>query len=171
MESQSERLQQIAHEMIEMAEVDQAMRHSGTWDASVDQKNTARMKEIVAEIGWPTISKVGPQGASVAWLLVQHAVHDREFQNSCLALMKAEPVDEVEPRHIAYLEDRIRVFEQRPQLYGTQFHTDTNGELVPFPIEDPEHVDQRRAEVGLGTFASYAALVRSNWQEKQSRER
>jgi hypothetical protein len=32
-------------------------------------------------------------------------------------------------------------------------------ELKPQPIEDPEHLDQRRAGVGLGPFAEYEALM------------
>lgn len=60
--------QTIAHEIITMSEADQTMRKqamhkSEIWDESIDVKNTQRMKEIVAEIGWPTVSKVGSQGS------------------------------------------------------------------------------------------------------------
>ena len=48
--------------------------------------------------------------------------------------------------------------DRRPQLYGTQFVYDED-ELKPHPIEDPEHLDQRRAAVGLGPFAEYEALM------------
>ena len=145
--------QAIADEIIAMSEADQAMRNSETWDESIDVKNTQRMKEIIAAIGWPTISKVGSQASFMAWLLIQHADRDNEFQQFCLALMKAEPANEVERQNIAYLEDRVRVHQNQPQIYGTQFYTNEQGELAPSPIEDPENVDKRRAEVGLGTLA------------------
>lgn len=95
-------------------------------------------------------------------MLAQHADHDRDFQRSCLALLKAQPPEGGTAREIAYLEDRVRVGEQRPQLYGTQFHQNDQGEWEPFPIEDEEQVDQRRAERGLGPLAEYAALIRSH---------
>jgi hypothetical protein len=157
--TEQERLQAIAAEMIAMSERDQAMRKSGQWDANVDVENTRRMQEIVEEIGWPTISKVGEHASHMAWLLVQHADHDRAFQKKCLELMRALPADEVQPSNIAYLEDRVRVGEGRPQLYGTQFYADEHGQFGPSPIEDPENVDQRRASVGLGTLAEYTQLM------------
>jgi hypothetical protein len=43
--------------------------------------------------------------------------------------------------------------------HGTQFTYDKD-ELKPQPIEDPEHLDERRAAVGLGPFAEYEALMR-----------
>ena len=161
-----ESYQAIADEIITMSEVDQAMREqamhkSEMWDESIDVKNTQRMKEIVVEIGWPTISKVGEQASFMAWLLVQHADLDNEFQQSCLALMKAQPADEVKKQNIAYLEDRVRVGQGQPQIYGTQFFTNEQEELVPRPIEDPENVDKRRAEVGLGTLEEYTSRMKS----------
>ena len=78
------------------------------------------MREIVRDIGWPTRSKVEEQAEHMAWLLVQHADHDRSFQRECLALMSTEAADEVCPAHLAYLEDRLAVAEGRPQRFGTQ---------------------------------------------------
>ena len=49
----------------------------------------------------------------------------------------------------AMLEDRIRFFEGWPQLFGTQLKPDDAGRLLPYPIEDPEHVEERRRAVGL----------------------
>lgn len=150
-----EQLQAIATELIAMSERDQAMRKSGQWDASIDIANTARMREIVDQIGWPTVSKVGVQPSSCAWLLVQHADHDRTFQKQCLALMQAQSDGEVKLPHIAYLEDRVRVGEGQPQLYGTQFYTDEQGRFGPSPIEDPDSIDLRRASMGLRPLAEY----------------
>lgn len=48
---------EIASEIEAMATVDQDMRERSQtedyWDESVDAKHTARMREIVAQIGWP----------------------------------------------------------------------------------------------------------------------
>ncbi len=121
----------------------------------VDAQNTARMHEIIDEYGWPTLSMVGDDGASAAWLLVQHADRDNEFQRRCLELMKPL-VDggEVSAVDVAYLTDRMRMHEGKPQVYGTQFHR-SNGLWEPYPIEDPDRVDERRAALGLPTLAEY----------------
>lgn len=119
---------------------------------AVDTKHVARMKEIVAKVGWPGKSLVGLEASHGAWLLVQHADDDIEFQKLCLA--KLEPLvktGEVTPDTYAYLYDRIAVHEKRPQRYGTQF----DQKLEPQPIEDEAHVDARRKEVGLPSMAEY----------------
>ena len=38
------------------------------------------------------------------------------------------------------------------QVYGTQFEQDENGDPHPLPIEDPQHVNERRAHIGLDTI-------------------
>ncbi len=47
----------------------------------------------------------------------------------------------------------------RPQRYGSQF-TLIEGELTLHEVEDPQHLDQRRAAVGLGPFAEYERQLR-----------
>jgi len=126
---------------------------------SVDARNTQRLREIVAEIGWPTRSKVGEQAEHMAWLLAQHADRDVAFQRECLALMEAESADEVCPKHLAYLVDRICLAEDRPQRYGTQLRLSDHG-LEPAPIEDPTGVDDRRHGVGLEPIAEYVRRAR-----------
>ena len=42
--------------------------------------------------------------------------------------------------------------EARRQLYATNMNSNERGELVVGEVEDPEHLDQRRADVGLPPF-------------------
>lgn len=128
--------------------------------AAVDGKNRARLQEIVKEHGWPGISLVGKDGAHAAWLLVQHADADREFQKTCLARMEAMPDGEVEKQSIAYLTDRVLVGEKKQQRYGTQMGND----FKPAPIEDPDNVDKRREEVGLPPLAEYIRASKEAYQ-------
>ncbi len=159
----------IAKEIIEMARVDQEMRETAAhnpnkWDISVDWHNTKRMKVIVAKIGWPNIVKVGQEAAHMAWLLVQHADHHVAFQKQCLALLLREPKEEIQPREIGYLEDRIRVSEGRPQLYGTQFFLDNDTKTFqPRPIEDLEGLADRRATLGMEPFEDYEKRLRERY--------
>jgi hypothetical protein len=157
-------LTQIAVEINEMCSVDQDLRErnldSGDeyWDEEVDVKNTQRMKDIVQRVGWPTISKVGAKTSSDAWLLVQHADHDVEFQEHCLELMKEACDGEVDKHDIAYLEDRLRVNLGRGQIYGTQFRQE-GGEHLPLPIEDEENVDVRRSKMGMGPLTEQVEIM------------
>lgn len=156
----------IDAELRAMAQADQemrtrAMQDMSLWDGSVDYRNTARLKEIIAQIGWPTISKVGVQASHDAWLLAQHATADVEFMRHCLTLMKSAAKDDVALANIAFLRDRLLTMEDKPQLYGTQFRI-IDGKTEAFPIQDPEHLDERRADVGLDTFAENEARVRGD---------
>ncbi|HBD24542.1 MAG: hypothetical protein A2566_03690 [Candidatus Zambryskibacteria bacterium RIFOXYD1_FULL_40_13] len=159
----------LASEISAMREADQNMRKRNldddSWEEGLDENNTKRMKEIVHEIGWPSVSKVGADASRASWLLVQHADHDVAFQSHCLALMQELPSGEVQSRNIAFLTDRVRVNSGQPQLYGTQFKQ-VDGKHVPKDIEDPEHVDERRKSMGLDTLADNIALMELSYPLK-----
>ncbi|HEY6312983.1 MAG TPA: DUF6624 domain-containing protein [Streptosporangiaceae bacterium] len=124
----------------------------------VDEANTAWLAELTGRVGWPGRTLVGEDGAHAAWLLAQHA--DRQQQPAFLELLRAAvAAGEASARDLAYLEDRVRVHAGQPQRYGTQFTRDDQGRR-PQPIEAPEHLDERRAAVGLGPFAEYEARMR-----------
>jgi len=152
---------EIAKKIIQMAKEDQAMhfiaqKDKSKWNPDIDNKNTQILKEIVADIGWLTISRVGSKVSNKAWLLIQHADEDLDFQKECLKLMKDKANNEVNPANVAYLEDRIRVAEGRPQLYGTQFYKNPKTDkLEARPIESTEGLNKRRAMVGLKPFKNY----------------
>jgi hypothetical protein len=182
---QPDRSDAIAAELIAMAREDQAARmrlieitqeHGGfvaPWSPEareireaqqVDEKNTARLKDIVDEIGWPTVSKVGKQASDAAWLIAQHAVHDLEFMERVRQLMEPHVgTGEVEDQHYALLTDRLLDHAGKPQRYGSQFtwlEIDGIRHFGPMPIEDPERVDERRAEVGLPPLDEYEHQLR-----------
>jgi hypothetical protein len=126
---------------------------------ATDRANTQALKEIVDRHGWPTKSLVGKKASHEAWLLVQHADLDPDFQERCLKLM--EPlvkVGEVVGSDYAYLFDRVASARGRKQRYGTQFEL-KNGEWVAKPIEDPKSVDKRRKAVGMSSLAEYKRLL------------
>lgn len=61
------------------------------------------------------------------------------------------------------LEDRVRVADGKPQLYGTQL---ANNPLRFEPIEDEAHVDARRSSVGLPPMAEYARMFGLSYPAK-----
>lgn len=118
----------------------------------VDARNTARMKEIIAEYGWPKLSDMGEEAAHNAWLLAQHADRDLEFQKECLELMESLSKDEVIKKDLALLTDRILIKTVGIQRYGSQF------QLMPTyiyiqPVEEPSKLDERRVSMGLDTMS------------------
>ena len=127
----------------------------------VHERNATRLKAIVAAHGWPGRSLVGQDGSHAAWRVVQHAISDPSFQRSCLAAIEQSVADGEAPlAQLAFLVDRVRYFEGRPQIYGTQFDWDENGEMNPWQIEDAEHVDERRSRAGLNTIAERTREIR-----------
>ena len=150
---------QLAKKITKMAEIDQKMRQEASKgrprNSEVDQQNTIKLKQIVSKFGWPTVSLVGEKASQSAWLLVQHADHDVEFQKTCLQLMESaysSNVKEINPKNIAYLTDRILVAEGKEQLFGTQFYTNNEGKMVPRPMAEKANLNKRRLEMVLGLF-------------------
>lgn len=147
----------LRSELLEMRERDQKVREAFSPKMSaekraeleaVDARHVARMKEIIRQYGWPGRSVVGDDGAQAAWLLVQHGTSD--FMAECLPLLQRAVVNgEVSEQNFAYLLDRVRMNEGKPQVYGTQFTFTPDGKPVTYPIEDVEHVDARRERIGL----------------------
>ena len=73
-------------------------------------------------------------------------------------MMEAMPQGEVSPQDIAYLTDRILTGTGKKQRYGTQGVL-KDGKFVLYPIEDEQHVDDRRKEIGLGPLADYVRMM------------
>ncbi|MEU4242673.1 DUF6624 domain-containing protein [Actinoplanes sp. NPDC026619] len=116
-------------------------------------RNGDRLAEILHSRGWPTVSSVGDEAARRAWLVAQHADRRLDPQRTALTLMaQAVQAGEADSGHLAMLRDRVLVNEGRPQIYGTQIAGVVDGQPVPWPCEDPEGMDARRAEVGLDPF-------------------
>ncbi len=123
--------------------------------------NAAILSNIIDKIGYPTIDKVGKKANDAAWLVIQHSISQPELMRKALRLLKKE-VDEnkTSPIHLAYLSDRIAVFEGRYQLYGTQFDWDESGQLSPNPFEDIDKVNQRRKSIQLNTLEEQIEMMR-----------
>lgn len=127
----------------------------------IDASNTAFLKaEVDRRGGWPGKSAIGAGAAHFAWLLVQHADRDPQFQERALALMEPMvPQGEVDAKDFAYLFDRVAVAAGRPQRYGSQGAcVPGEGRWAPRPMDEPDRIDQRRASVGLGPMADYIAV-------------
>ncbi|WP_420895184.1 DUF6624 domain-containing protein [Streptomyces mobaraensis] len=126
-----------------------------------DQANTAVVRRVVTEHGWPGHDLVGEAGAQAAARLALR-VTDPDFQRHLLGLLaEAVRAGDALPRQWAHLHDRCRALAGALQWYGTQYRLWPSGGLELCPVADPSRLDTRRAEVGLPPHAdSEAALHR-----------
>jgi hypothetical protein len=104
----------------------------------VHESNAQRLEKIIDAFGWPGASLVGEDGAEAAWLILQHAISKPILQRRCLPLLqRAAEQGQALWKQYAMLLDRIRFNERKPQVYGTQFDWDKDGQMSPWPMEDP----------------------------------
>ena len=116
----------------------------------VHRQNAERLRVIVEQHGWPGTALAGTDGAEAAWVVLQHSIAEPEMQRSFLpVLLEAATRGEIPFWQPAYLADRICIFEGRPQIYGTQFDWNEEGEMSLCPLESPDRVNELRAGVGL----------------------
>lgn len=129
---------------------------------AVDEANTAWLRDQLKAHGWFGLSRYGRDADMAAFLMVQHADRNRAFQRETLGLLeKLVAQGESEPRTYAYLYDRLAGADRRPQRYGTQGRCTGPGVWEPHPVEDPAHLDERRAQVGLAPEAEYQARFKT----------
>jgi hypothetical protein len=125
-------------------------------------KNADQLNEIIESIGFPSMEKVGKEANEAAWLIIQHAISKPEFMRKCLTMMGKQVKQTLEERRqMAYLMDRIAVFEGKPQLYGTQFDWDEKGLLHPSPHDGLERVNKRRKSIGFNSLEEQTDLMRN----------
>lgn len=123
---------------------------------ATDAHNLQRITKLLDTHGWPTKAEVGNTGTTTVFLVIQHSnlpVMEKYFP---MAKQAAERGD-LSKSALALLQDRILIGQGKPQIYGSQLHTDSaTGKTVFSPIEDEAHVDERRAAIGMEPLASYA---------------
>lgn len=124
-----------------------------------DSINLLKVQKILDERGWLGPDQIGDQGNATLFMVIQHAPLD--IQEKYIPMMR-EAVKEgkAKSQSLALLEDRIAVRNGQKQLYGSQIGRDPeSGEYYIAPLSDPDNVDMRRREMGLGKLQDYI----SNW--------
>ncbi len=150
-------------------DADQDTRLNGGIDDAIDRENLQVVISIIKKCGLPTTTATSEKSMSAIWLVFQHSPH--EFRKAYFPMLKeAAALGEFRPSSMALMEDRILMGEGEPQIYGSQLRgSGPNGEFELWKIKDPEYVNQRRAEVGLGPLEEYVARwgVEFNVPQKQ----
>jgi hypothetical protein len=131
---------------------------------SIDLK---KIQNILDTKGWVGKDKVGGQANQTLFLVIQHA--DIKTQQKYLPMMReAVKKGNASSSSLALLEDRVALREGKKQIYGSQIgrNTKTNKFYVA-PLEDPDNVDKRRTEVGLGSLSDYVKNWNIIWDVEQ----
>lgn len=164
--------QRIAEKIIALKNADQVLRDAliqsgklgdGYHDEmqALHNQHAEVLDGIIDEIGYPTTGKVGKEANEAAWLVIQHAIGKPGFMKKCAKLLEIAVKEQTaDPIGLAYLTDRIAVLEGNPQLYGTQFDWDENGQLSPNPFDNRSKVNERRRSLGLNTVEEQTELIR-----------
>lgn len=172
---------EIVEKIIELQNADLALRdkliQSGQLSDGYNEemkelhnRNAIILNEIIDQIGYPAIAKVGKAASEAAWLVIQHAIGQPGFMKKCVKLLEVVVSEnKAHAKNLAYLTDRVAVLEGKPQLYGTQFDWDKNGELSPELFDDLIKVNQRRRSIGLNSLEEQTGVIRRQAKlEKQT---
>lgn len=69
--------------------------------------------------------------------------------------------DEIDLKHKAFFIDKIKVAENKPQIYGTQVKKKENGEVELMEIEDEYNINKRRKEMKMENIEDYLKKINS----------
>lgn len=121
-----------------------------------DHRNLLRITKLLDTHGWPTKAEVGATGTQTVFLVIQHSNPTTLAAYLPMARQATERGDLAKSAY-ALMQDRLLMWQGKPQIYGSQLTGDPKtGKMVFHPIEDEAHVDERRAAIGMEPLASYA---------------
>ena len=123
--------------------------------------NEKKILEILDTHGWPDKQLIGEEGHLTICNVIQQS--SIEIRKKYLPMMRnAVKEKELAPRLLARAEDRLATDRGELQIYGGQikYYPETKRFNV-WPIKDPEHVDRRRAEIGLEPMADFLKNLRN----------
>lgn len=108
------------------------------------------MIKILHQIKEPTAKNIGMDGSSALILLAQHAYIEvkKEVLAQLNYLHQKDPSC-IPHVYIPALTDKVMVFEEREQLYGSQWFNTSNGHIFLIKVRNFDTVNERRKEYGL----------------------
>lgn len=116
--------------------------------AKVDSANQKEICSILDSKGFVGKSVVG-EACSAFWVVIQHS--PLELQQKYLPIFqKAVKNGDLQPSSVAMMEDRINMFQGKPQKYGSQIR---DGRV--WMLLDESKVDQWRAQVDMEPLGEY----------------
>ena len=117
--------------------------------AKEDHRNQELVISIIEKCGMPTLNEVTQKQMSAIWAGLQHT--NKKYRKKYFPQIK-EAVEngDLSKQQYALMKDRILMDEGKPQIYGSQI----KGNKL-YKLENPETVNERRKEMGMGTIEDY----------------
>ena len=135
--------------------LDQGMRQNGqSIDHKIENQCLNKVISMIDKCGMPTLEEVDEHQMMTIWLVFQHAHHYIMKKYYPLLLQSAEKGD-LKLSQMALMKDRLLMREGKPQLYGSQIQAGCKTQWELYRLQNPETVDKRRAEMGLGPLKDY----------------
>jgi hypothetical protein len=135
----------------------------GKFQDSVITDNKIKAEAMFNKYGFLGFDKVGKEGSTNFWLLVQHSDEYPAFQKAVLKAMDKEVKKKnANPNNYAYLYDRVKVNAGEKQLFGTQvtYETETTGRAIPqIGLADSANTDIIRKEYNLEPLKVYLNMM------------
>lgn len=135
--------------------------------AQKDSSNVGKVKAILDKYGWLDKDVVGSQGNATLFLVIQHA--NQATQEKYLPMMReAVKNGKAQASSLALLEDRLALKQGKKQIYGSQIAQNPKTRAYYLsPLENPENVDKRRADVQLPPLSEYLKKWGIKWSIEQ----
>ncbi|HXB11780.1 MAG TPA: DUF6624 domain-containing protein [Bacteroidia bacterium] len=127
-----------------------------------DMSNQERVNAILDKYGWLGPDVVGDSGTNALFFVIQHS--GLTNQEKYLPMVReAVKNGKAKASELALLEDRVNIGENKKQIYGSQIVSNSTGGMEVAPIEDPDNVDKRRAQMGLDSMSDYCKNFNLIW--------
>ena len=124
----------------------------------VDKLNQEQICKILDSRGFVGSDKVG-NAVGTFWAVIQHS--DVNIQKKYLPLFReAAQRGDIAKESVAMMEDRINMFEGKPQRYGSQIEEDEFGNPRLYKLLDESKVDEWRSEMGMEPLKDYLRKMR-----------
>jgi hypothetical protein len=117
--------------------------------------NFTQIEHLIEQNGYPTYSMVGKLAADAPLIIINHLEGEETRMKYLPQIKDACLQKEGSCMEYAKINDRILVNTNKPQTFGMQFRYNSKRQLEPFPIKDPEYVDQKRLAIGLEPIKKY----------------
>lgn len=151
----------------------ESKEYQAIWDTihKYDSINIIKVSNIIDKYGWLGISDIGEKGNKSIWLVIQHAPLEKMIEYFPL-LQESAQKGETPADMMALTQDRILMYQGKPQIYGSQLKWDMKtNEYYVYPIENPDSVDIKRAKVGLDPMAEYVKIFDLKWDLEEYKKR
>ena len=118
-------------------------------DPKVDHENLGKIVSFLGKCGVPKKSEVSEVQMAAIWAVLQHG--SLRYRKQYLPMLTAAAKrGDMDKGVIGMMKDRNLMDEGKPQIYGTQIR----GNQL-YTLFNPEFVNKRRKEIGLGPIQEY----------------